>query len=73
MYNNPSVARRHLPYLYEQRRKKRPLSQNMSLCSYVLINYPFVGYADTIKLCPYVRGYLTPLNPCSTRIFTSYR
>ena len=42
-----------------------------SLCSYVLINYHFVGYADTIKLCPHVRGYLTHLNPCSTRFFTS--
>ena len=39
-----------------------------SLCSYVLINF---CRADAIQLCPYVRGYLTPLNPCSTRIFTS--
>ena len=41
-----------------------------SLCSYVLINYPYIGYADTIKLCPYVRGYITPLNPCFARFFT---
>ena len=60
-----------VPYLYEQGSKNIPLSQNISLCSYVLINYPLVGYADTMELCPYVRGYLTPLNPCSTRIFTS--
>ena len=70
MYNNPSVARRHLPYLYEQRRKNIPLVRNMFLCSYVLTNYPFVGHADTMELCPYVRGYLTPLNPCFARNFT---
>ena len=56
MYNNPSVARRHLPYLYEQRRKNIPLVRNMFLCSYVLINYPYVCYADAIKLRPYVRA-----------------
>ena len=31
VYKNPSVARRHLPYLYEQRRKSIPPAKNMFL------------------------------------------
>ena len=54
------------PPLYRiatQRRKSIPLSRNMFLCSYVLINYPYVCYTDAIKL--------RALRACFARVFTS--
>ena len=55
----------------QKRQKKYAPQKNMFLMFLCLNKLPFFGYADTIKLCPYVRGYLTPLNPCFARFFTS--